>query len=98
MIPDAKYHGDRVYELNFRNPGSLRPANSKSKTDPDPFKTPAPQGVDFLGGMEDLPAVEGKYESHMGYFDAHLKPGTYAFIAEVPAVQIVLQPLVQKCN
>jgi len=62
----------------------LRPANSKSKTDPDPFKTPAPQGVDFLGGMEDLPAVEGKYESHMGYFDAHLKPGTYAFIAEVP--------------
>ncbi len=82
MIPDAKYHGERSYELNFRNPGSLRPANSKSNTDPDPFKTPAPHGVEFLGGMQDLPATKANLSA--GYFDAHLKPGTYAFIAEVP--------------
>ncbi|WP_156877280.1 hypothetical protein [Salinimicrobium terrae] len=53
-------------------------------SDPNAFKTPAPEGVEFLGGMQDLPALEGKEESHVGYFDAHLKPGTYAFIAEVP--------------
>lgn len=53
-------------------------------SDPNAFKTPAPQGVEFLGGMQDLPAIEGKPNSRVGYFEAHLKPGTYAFIAEVP--------------
>lgn len=53
-------------------------------SNPNAFKTPAPQGVEFLGGMQDLPALEGKPDSHVGYFDAHLKPGTYAFIAELP--------------
>ena len=53
-------------------------------SDPSAFKTPAPQGVEFLGGMQDLPAIEGKPNSRVGYFEAHLKPGTYAFIAEVP--------------
>ena len=52
--------------------------------DPNAFKTPAPQGVEFLGGMQELPALEGKPTSAVGYFEAHLKPGTYAFIAEVP--------------
>ncbi|TBW27121.1 hypothetical protein [Gramella sp. KN1008] len=46
--------------------------------DPDQFKTPAPEGVEFLGGMQELPAGE------TGYFTAILKPGTYAFISEVP--------------
>ncbi|WP_372919818.1 hypothetical protein [Salegentibacter sp.] len=53
-------------------------------SDPTAFMTPAPEGVEFLGGMQDLPALEGNPNSHVGYFDAHLKPGTYAFIAEVP--------------
>lgn len=53
-------------------------------SDPNAFKTPTPTGVEFLGGMQDLPALDGKPNSHVGYFDAHLKPGTYAFIAEVP--------------
>lgn len=54
-------------------------------SDPNAFKTPTPEGVEFLGGMQDLPALgEEKPNSHVGYFDAHLKPGTYAFIAEVP--------------
>lgn len=53
-------------------------------SNPDAFKTPAPGGVEFLGGMQDLPALEGQPNSRVGYFEAHLKPGTYAFIAEVP--------------
>ena len=53
-------------------------------SNPDSFKTPAPEGVEFLGGMQDLPAIEGQPNSGVGYFEAHLKPGTYAFIAEVP--------------
>lgn len=47
-------------------------------SDPDQFKTPAPEGVEFLGGMQELPAGE------TGYFTAILKPGSYAFISEVP--------------
>ena len=52
--------------------------------DPTAFQTPSPAGVEFLGGIQDLPALEGMPNSNVGYFDAHLKPGTYAFIAEVP--------------
>lgn len=47
-------------------------------SDPDQFKTPAPEGVEFLGGMQELPAGD------TGYFTSILKPGTYAFISEVP--------------
>lgn len=37
VIPDAKYHGERSYELNFRDPGSLPPIFSKSQDDADLF-------------------------------------------------------------
>lgn len=40
--------------------------------------TPVPKGITFLGGVNDMAA--GK----TGYFYADLKPGTYAFISEVP--------------
>lgn len=53
-------------------------------SDPNAFKNPVPSGVEFLGGMQELPSLSGEYTSKVGYFDAHLKPGTYAFIAEVP--------------
>ncbi|MEY8870222.1 hypothetical protein AB9K24_11990 [Meridianimaribacter flavus] len=46
--------------------------------DPKGFITPVPNGVEFLGGFND--AVQGS----TGYFYANLKPGKYAFIAEVP--------------
>ncbi|WP_242085491.1 hypothetical protein [Aestuariivivens sediminis] len=42
------------------------------------FRTPAPHGVTFLGGVNDLSA--GK----TGYFSADFSPGLYAFISEVP--------------
>lgn len=53
-------------------------------SDPNAFKTPVPAGVEFMGGMQDLPALEGKPFSMLGYFEILLKPGTYAFIAEIP--------------
>ena len=46
--------------------------------EPEGLKTPAPKGVTFLGGMNDLPA------GAIGYFTVAFKPGKYAFIAEVP--------------
>ena len=39
---------------------------------------PAPDGVTFLGGVNDMPA------GHHGYFVATLEPGKYALVSEVP--------------
>ncbi len=47
-------------------------------SDPEGFKTPAPEGVQFLGGAQEMPA------GNTAYFKANLVPGKYAFIAEVP--------------
>jgi hypothetical protein len=41
--------------------------------------TPAPQGITFLGGVQEMPA------ENKGYFSIALKKGKYAFISEVPA-------------
>jgi hypothetical protein len=46
--------------------------------DPKGFITPVPNGVKFLGGYND------DNEGSTGYFQVDLKPGKYAFIAEVP--------------
>jgi len=42
------------------------------------FRTPVPEGLLFLGGVEDLPA--GK----TGYFEVNLKKGSYVLISEIP--------------
>lgn len=42
------------------------------------FRTPEPEGLTFLGGVNDLESGE------TGYFKTTLKPGKYAFISEVP--------------
>lgn len=52
--------------------------------DPTAFISPAPEGFLFMGGIQDLPAFTDDPNSQVGFFEAHLKPGTYAFIAEVP--------------
>ena len=46
--------------------------------DPKGLITPAPDGVKFLGGVNDLP------EGSTGYFQVNLEPGNYAWISEVP--------------
>ena len=42
------------------------------------FRTPVPEGLLFLGGVEDLPA--GK----TGYFEVNLEKGSYVLISEIP--------------
>lgn len=81
----SHFLGHDIHLVKVHENADLDELNSwMNWADPNAFKTPAPKGVEFLGGMQDLPAMEGKPYSHVGYFDAHLKPGTYAFIAEVP--------------
>ena len=46
--------------------------------DPKGLINPSPEGVTFMGGVNDCPA--GK----TGYFKVDFKPGQYAFISEVP--------------
>ena len=40
--------------------------------------SPSPDGITFLGGINDMPA------GSTGYFQVNLEPGKYAFISEVP--------------
>ena len=47
-------------------------------SDPKGLIMPAPEGVIFLGGVNDMPA------GSTGYFTAVFEPGNYALIAEVP--------------
>ena len=47
-------------------------------SDPKGLITPVPNGITFLGGVNDMPA------GSTGYFTVDLKPGKYAFISEVP--------------
>ncbi|TXD82087.1 hypothetical protein ESY86_15575 [Subsaximicrobium wynnwilliamsii] len=47
-------------------------------SDPKGLITPVPNGVTFLGGVNDMAA------GSTGYFMADLKPGNYALISEVP--------------
>ena len=42
------------------------------------FRTPAPKGFKFLGGVQDLEA------NQKGYFRANLGPGSYVLISEIP--------------
>ena len=46
--------------------------------DPKGFITPVPNGLTFMGGYND------DDQGSVGYFTVDLKPGNYAFIAEVP--------------
>lgn len=42
------------------------------------FRTPEPEGLLFLGGVEDLPA------GNTGYFEVNLEKGNYILISEIP--------------
>ena len=49
-----------------------------NRADPKGLITPSPEGVTFLGGVNDSPA------GSTGYFTVNLELGNYAFISEVP--------------
>jgi len=46
--------------------------------DPKGLIEPAPDGITFMGGVNDMP------EGNIGFFKANLKAGKYALISEVP--------------
>jgi hypothetical protein len=46
--------------------------------DPKGLIEPAPKGITFMGGVNDMP------EGNIGFFTANLKPGKYVLISEVP--------------
>lgn len=46
--------------------------------DPKGLIEPAPNGITFIGGVNDMP------EGNTGYFQTTLEPGNYALVAEVP--------------
>ncbi|WP_193360283.1 hypothetical protein [Gillisia marina] len=46
--------------------------------DPKGLISPIPEGFEFLGGVQDMPA------GNSGYFSVNLQKGHYAFIAEIP--------------
>lgn len=59
------------------NPDSL--GHWMNWSDPKGLISPSPQGVTFLGGVNEMPA------GYVGYFTAELTPGKYALISEVPS-------------
>ncbi|WP_455169617.1 hypothetical protein [Aegicerativicinus sediminis] len=53
-------------------------ANWLNASDFQALRTPAPQGYQFLGGVQDLEA------NQKGYFSVELRPGNYVLISEIP--------------
>jgi len=51
-----------------------------NSSDINAFRSPAPEGLTFLGGVEDLP------EKNKGFFSTNLEVGNYILISEIPQV------------
>lgn len=72
--------GNDVHVMKVENAQSIELADAwMDWRTPGGLEDPSP--VEFLGGLNDLPA--GQH----GYFTVKLEPGDYAFIAEVPGPQ-----------
>ena len=81
---DQKAHenfvGHDVNLVKIEEGGSLKALESwMNWADPKGLIEPAPAGIKFMGGTNDMPA------GSKGYFHAELKPGNYVLISEVPA-------------
>jgi hypothetical protein len=69
--------GNDIHLMRVNDPQDIARANAwMDWRAPDGLEDPAP--VEFLGGINDLPAGQ------TGYFTVDLAPGDYAFIAEMP--------------
>ncbi len=81
---DQKAHehfvGHDVNLVKIEEGGSLEALESwMNWADPKGLIEPAPAGITFMGGTNDMPA------GSKGYFHAELEPGNYVLISEVPA-------------
>lgn len=75
----GNFLGHDVHLVKLNDEANINELNAwMNWADPAQFKTPPPNGIEFLGGTQELPA--GK----TSYFTTLLKPGTYAFVAEIP--------------
>ncbi len=84
LYKDQKAHenfvGHDVNLARLEEGGSLEALEQwMNWADPKGLIEPAPGGIVFLGGTNDMP------EGSKGYFRADLKPGNYVLISEVPA-------------
>lgn len=71
--------GHDINLVKLDQPGMLEVLSSWINSgDLRAFRTPAPAGMTFLGGVEDLTA------GTQGYFQVSLDPGNYVLISEVP--------------
>lgn len=81
---DQKAHenfvGHDVNLVKLEENGSLEDLEKwMNWADPKGLIEPAPQGLVFIGGMNDMP------QGSKGYFHTDLEPGNYVLISEVPA-------------
>lgn len=87
-IFEAKFEDQKKYEhlmghdvnlVKIENDSLVTDLNNWLNTvDFYAFRTPEPEGLLFLGGVEDLP------EGETGYFEVSLEKGNYVLISEIP--------------
>jgi hypothetical protein len=83
FVKDQKQHENFIWhDINLVRLADYANEDELEKwmnwSDPKGLITPVPNGITFLGGVNDMAA------GSTGYFYADLKPGKYAFISEVP--------------
>lgn len=77
--PHEHFIGHDVNLVKLSNDADLNQLEAwMNWSTPFGLKTPVPNGVAFLGGVNESP------KGSTGYFKATLSPGKYAFISEVP--------------
>lgn len=79
QIVHENFVGHDINLVKIADTTNLEPLESwMNWADPKGLISPEPEGVTFLGGVNDSPA------GSIGYFKVDLEPGNYAFISEVP--------------
>lgn len=83
FVKDQKAHENFIWhDINIARLDSHADIEALEKwmdwSHPKGLITPAPNGVTFLGGVNDMPS------GSTGYFTVDLEPGKYVFISEVP--------------
>lgn len=79
QIVHENFVGHDVNLVKFNNDAKLKDLdNWMNWADPKGLIEPAPSGITFLGGVNDMP------EGNIGYFTVVLETGNYALISEVP--------------
>ena len=77
--PHEHFIGHDVHLVKLTDDSDIVQLNTwMNWADPEAFTTPAPEGLIFLGGVQEMP------QDSKGFFSAELEKGQYALVAEVP--------------